>query len=92
MEIIDFQNHVAAVIDDSDYAALSSAVQNKTGGSYAVRVHAADDSGNVSDDVVVNVIYTCEAPQPGTETSGTEASGTEVTGTEAQSIEANDMQ
>lgn len=81
-----------AVIDDSDYAALSSAVQNKTGGSYAVRVHAADDSGNVSDDVVVNVIYTCEAPQPGTETSGTEVPGTEVTGTEAQSIGANDMQ
>lgn len=81
-----------AVIDDSDYAALSSAVQNRTGGSCAVRVHAADDSGNVSDDVVVNVIYTCEAPQPGTETSGTEVPGTEATGTEVQSIEANDMQ
>ena len=65
------------MIDDSDYAALSSAVQNKTAGSYAVRLHAVDDSGNLSDDVVVNVIYTYEAPQPGTEVPSTEIPATE---------------
>lgn len=76
-----------AVIDDSDYAALSSAVQNKTAGSYAVRLHAVDDSGNVSDDVVVNVIYTYEAPQPGTETSGTEVPATDNSATEVQATD-----
>ncbi len=71
-----------AVVDESDYAALSTAIQNKSAGSYSVRIHAKDDSGNVSDDVVINVIYTCEPAQPATETPGTEVQATENPGTE----------
>ena len=45
------------VVDNIDYEMLSQAIQSKVYGTYQVKMRAKDDSGNESDNIVINVVY-----------------------------------